>query len=170
MSYESILADLPEEFIRKMRNWASANSGGGLYSLMYATTSAYEGIGGDGYGRSHDVVLTSEATDADHALASIPNRYRQAVMLFWQYEGRPLSWLGRRMMVSYHTVEHRVRDGHAILRAKLAANRARANRFHELAAYAVSQAPGHPIPLPTYCSVRVPEIDIETLDKEPTSK
>lgn len=119
MSRESILRDLPEDYLRRMRNWARADSGQG----MYAMSSAYTGDqSGDGYD-SHMPVLEGEASDTHSALMALPNRERQAVMLFWQFEGRSLESLGKRLSpefpLHFETVERRVRDGHRLHLAEI---------------------------------------------------
>ena len=129
MSIESIIKELPEDFIRKMRNWAMSKAGGG----QYAMSTVFAGMGcGDSY-TSHIPILNGEAYDVDNALATVDNRYRQAVMLFWQYEGRPIRWLGRRLMVESRTVEDRIKQGHALLRDALAT---RTRRVHQYQAHA----------------------------------
>ena len=128
MSYQSILAELPDDFIRKMRNWARSNLGGGNYAM----TTAYDGSGpSSGYAETRIPVLNGEAEDVDSALCHLPNRYRQAVMLFWSYEGRPLTWLARRLHCEYRAVERRIIDGHLLLRAELAKQRSAHTRYHE---------------------------------------
>lgn len=131
MSGESIIKDLPEDFVRKMRNWARGNCG----AVSYAMTTAYDGMGpSSGYAEASIPVLGGEAADVDQALAAVPNRYRQAVMLFWQYEGRPLTWLGRRLHVDYRAAERRVRQGHHLLIAELARRSKHYHRYHQAAA------------------------------------
>jgi hypothetical protein len=120
MSRESIIKDLPEDYVRRMRNWVRADSGQG----QYAMTSAYTGERerGDVYD-SHMPVLEGEARDTATALDLVPNRERQAVMLFWQYEGRSLESLGKRLSpeapLHYETVERRVREGHRLHLAEI---------------------------------------------------
>lgn len=133
MSYETILKDLPEDFIRKMRNWARSNLGGG----MYAMTSAYDGVRSDGYDTQMPI-LDGEAQDVDAALMTVPNRFRQAVMLFWTYEGRELTWLARRLECDYRAVERRVRQGHMLVIAQLARQRFAADRYREAARMAAA--------------------------------
>jgi hypothetical protein len=110
MSKESIIKDLSEDYIRRMRNWARADSG----CDQYAITSAYDGIVNDRYTSSMPI-LSGEAQDTHIAMQAVPNQYRQAVMLFWQYEGRALEWIGRRLgNIHYETVERRIRQGHLL--------------------------------------------------------
>ncbi len=120
MSTESIIAELPPEFVRKMRNWAMAAVGQSFTMLMYSFTSAYTGMlpgggGGDGVPKLH-----GESEDVWAGLAKVPPKYRQAVMLFWTDEGRGLRWLGRRLKIDDHTAKARVRKGHELLRVELA--------------------------------------------------
>lgn len=167
MSYETILQDLPEDFIRKMRNWARGNSG----PANYAMTSAYDGYrDGSGYNTSPPPVIGGEVNDVDAAMMAVPNAYRWAVTLFWMYEGRSLSWLGRRLDVSYHTAEVRVRQGHHLLRAALAENRENANRFHNLATQAMVERMLPPTRMAAYHTVRMPEpVNGDVVDISPTS-
>lgn len=109
MSRESIIQALPEDYVRRMRNWAKADAG----SMSYAMTSAYEGERSDGYD-SHMPILLGEAQDTHAALGAVPNRERIAVVLFWQYEGNSIRWIGRRLEINEKTVEVRLRDGHAL--------------------------------------------------------
>lgn len=117
---KKIYTQLPEEFIRRMRNWARACTGLSN-SLAYASNSIFRdtvSVRGE-----RDIpILLGEASDTDEAIALLPVRYRQAVMLFWQYEGSPLAHLARRcgIGVDYRTYEKRVIDGHDLLRGQLA--------------------------------------------------
>lgn len=112
-----IMQQLSQHFIRQMRNWAMANAGTLDGSVI---SSIYRGEGsGDGYGSSVPIIQ-GEAIDTDFSLKQIPVRYRSEVMLFWQYEGRPLTWLARRCAVDFRTYEKRVAQGHEMLIAELA--------------------------------------------------
>lgn len=114
MSRESIIKGLPEDYVRRMRNWSRADSGEGLY----ASSSIYDPAG---HIRGETVMptLIGEASDTHLALQAVPARERQAVMLFWQYEGRALDWIGRRLHIHYETVERRVIKGHAQHQAEI---------------------------------------------------
>jgi len=66
--------------------------------------------------------LTANAKTIERTLDTLPVRYRQAVSLFWQHQGKPLTWFAQRsgQGVDYRTYERRVLEGHARLRAELA--------------------------------------------------
>lgn len=134
MSAASILAKLPDQIISMMRNWARSNAGGG----MYARSKAFDDVHvASGFDETIVPVLRGEAEDVDNALAALPVRARQAVMLFWQYDNPPLAWLGRRMSpppckpLDYRTVTTRIEDGHARLIAELRKQRASARTRNE---------------------------------------
>jgi hypothetical protein len=115
MSRESIIKDLAEDYIRRMRNWSRADSGEGIY----ASSSIYDPAG---HIRGETVIptLIGEASDTHLALQAVPARERNAVMLFWQYEGRALEWMGRRLgNIHYETVERRVIKGHTLHQAEI---------------------------------------------------
>ena len=114
-----IYAELNHDFIRRMRNWALTNAGVGIYANTGDLSAIYR-LGGM-RGRTAVPVLIGEAEDTSRALNGIPARYRQAVMWFWQFEGRPLCWFARRSGegVDYRTYEARVLKGHTLLRAEL---------------------------------------------------
>lgn len=126
MSKESIIKELPDSFVRQMRNWVKTGSSVG----MYAISPAYEGMPNNStYGSR--IPRMGEASDLEWALERIPNQVRLAVMLFWLYEGNDLVWLGRRLHCDYRTAEVRVRKGHDLLRAKLASFEAMRGRLAE---------------------------------------
>jgi DNA-directed RNA polymerase specialized sigma24 family protein len=122
-----IYAALPEEFIRRMRNWARSSSGtlkvAGLISSCYQR----ERIVGDqwtsGFYDDQYVILHGDALDVDAALADVPSRYRAAVQLFWWWEGCATRALARRLEVDYHTAEAWVIRGHELLRAAMVVRR-----------------------------------------------
>lgn len=128
MSSEAVIAELPPEFVRKMRNWASTCAGCSYSFLHYAFTSAYDDLPGGGWGETGVPKLRGEAEDVWRGLAALRARERLAVMLFWSYEGRSLRWLGRRLCISHHTAESRVRRGHEELRRALCLGMASAPR------------------------------------------
>lgn len=127
-----IYAALTYQFTLRMRNWAWTNSGG---QVGYAMSHVYAmGVRGS-YGQARTPLLTGEAEDTSRALAALPVRYRQAVSLFWQYEGRPLSWFALRSGtgVDYRTFEKRVMHGHELLRAELAKQAEQTKRYRAAA-------------------------------------
>lgn len=133
MSREVIAAALPADFVRMMRNWVRAKAGGD-----YAMTSAYDGMqDSSGYAISRIPILRGEADEVDQALAKLPARECAAVMLFWQYEGNSLRWLGERLKVDHKTAKVRVECGHQLLRDELSRARAHVHRMRDEVAAAV---------------------------------
>lgn len=130
---EKIYNQLPEEFIRRMRNWARGRAGLSS-SLAYASSSIFRAAAGE-RGERDIPILQGEASDTDEAIALLPVRYRQAVMLFWEYEGAPLAHLARRcgVGVDYRTYERRVIDGHELLRCELARLAERRRQYRRVA-------------------------------------
>lgn len=109
-----VMAMLGEQFVLRMRNWARAQAGS---SAAFAGGSVWNGfIPPSGYHEAPIPILAGEATDTDKALQEIPARERQAVMLFWQYEGAPLTYLGQRCRIDYRTYAKRVMLGHELLK------------------------------------------------------
>lgn len=115
MSKETIIGDLPVDFVRKMRSWVKSRDGGG-----FVMTTAYGGaVPSSGYAEASIPALVGEAGDIDEALMKLAIRWRDAVRLFWIYEGNSLRWLGRRLAVNHETAEIRVRHGHMLLQMEL---------------------------------------------------
>lgn len=121
---DKIMAGLPEDFVRRMRNWARARAG--LLSAMgISFTSAYEGFR---YDRSPELgipVLAGDAEQTDALLKRLPPRYRQAVELWWDHEGAPLRYLARKTGkhgVDHHTFVVWVQKGHEALMAEVRAH------------------------------------------------
>lgn len=112
-----VYAELTEDFIRRMRNWALTDAGVGLYASAGTLSAIYRL--GTVRGKAPIPVLIGEAADTSRALNVIPARYRQAVMWFWQYEGRPLSWFAMRRDIDYRTFEVWVMKGHEALKTEL---------------------------------------------------
>ncbi|HKQ24112.1 MAG TPA: hypothetical protein VJT81_06685 [Burkholderiales bacterium] len=127
MSKEAIIKELPDSFVRQMRNWVLTCSCVG----MYAISPAYEGMPNTGTYGPRTPSSGGEISDLEWALLTVPIRYRQAVMLFWQYEGNDLVWMGRRLSCDFRAVERRVREGHDRLRQELARREARRERQME---------------------------------------
>ena len=125
MKADEIIKALPVHFVMLMRNWARGNAGGGLYAI----STIYEGFESDRYREVAIPVLIGEVAEVDQALATVQNKYRQAVMLFWQYDGPDMAWLGRRLQVDYRTAAARVNDGHWLLRDALARQTTQAQRY-----------------------------------------
>jgi hypothetical protein len=107
---------LDDHFVRLMRNWATATVGS---SREYSMSTAYDGlIGGDSYDSSMPVIR-GEAIDVDVAFQVLEIKERQAVQLYWLYEGRSFRWLAGRLRCSDKTVVERCISGHVVLRAEL---------------------------------------------------
>ena len=133
---ERIYQAITDDFIRRMRNWAEWEGGGGASAI----SSIYEGMPSDGWGSDAPIILEGEALDTALALDSVAIRYRQAVMQFWRFEGRPLRWHARhlRLGLEHRTFESWVIKGHdelvAFLRARSAAYHDK-HRQKEMTAY-----------------------------------
>lgn len=129
MSKEAIIKELPEAFVRQMRDWVRSRSGNG-----FAMTSAYDGMpSSSGYAEMPIPILYGAVGDVDIAMLQIPLREREAVRLFWEREGNSLRWLGRRLAVNHETAEARVVRGHALLREELRLITIRAARYQDTA-------------------------------------
>jgi hypothetical protein len=128
-----IYREISENFIRQMRNWALTNAG--VVPNSCTISSCYRGGARDTYGdAAREPVLIGEAEDVNAALNQLPLRYRHAVSLFWQYEGRPMIWLaGRCGRIDWRTYESRVLHGHELLAAELARQSEKVNRYRESA-------------------------------------
>lgn len=114
---KQIMREVPEDFIRRMRNWARAKAG---VSLGYAQVNL-EAVAGGGYRESLIPTLGGEAEDTDAALQTLPVRVRQAVQLFWAWEDVELTVLARKCGgIDRRTFAARVVDGHLMLRCELA--------------------------------------------------
>ncbi len=85
MSYR-IFTVLSEQFILRMKNWAW-DSSGGLCNVGISNYCIFITNDG-GYRESNIPVLTGEAEDTGKALSTLSERHKQAVSLFWQYQGR----------------------------------------------------------------------------------
>jgi len=116
MSKESIIRELPDDFVRQMRNWATTGSNVGMYTI----SPAYEGMPSSRVPGSVILANYGEISHVERAIDALQNRERLAVRLFWMYEGQDLVWLGRRLGCDYRVVESRVRRGHERMRQDLA--------------------------------------------------
>lgn len=85
-----ILRKLPEDFIRRMRNWARSIDG----SSVGTCSKLWDSIG-DGRFESRLPILMGEAEDTERALRAIPQRYQEAVAVFWSYESRTIAWMAK---------------------------------------------------------------------------
>lgn len=120
MSKEQIIKDLPDEFVRQMRNWVLTGSCVGLYAI----SPAYEGMPHNMVYRSRPPPFGGEYSHLERALDALPSNLWLAVRLFWQYEGNDLVWLGKRLKCDFRTVEKRVREGHDLMRNDIARRQA----------------------------------------------
>ena len=114
---KDIMGALPDDFIRRMRNWARAKAGS---SLGYAAVDLEAGPSG-GYREARLPILSGEAEDTDLALQTLDVRYRRAVELWWAWEDTEITVLARRCGgIDKKTYTRRVMEGHAALRGALA--------------------------------------------------
>ena len=114
-----IMAELPNDFIRRMQNWARWSARGGYAQI--SPSSMWSAAPSGTRGNAAINTLGGEAEDTDKAFNAVPVRYRQAVMLFWQYENQPMTYLARRCGgIDYRTYEDRVIEGPVRLRAQIA--------------------------------------------------
>lgn len=121
---------VPQDFIRRMRNWARAVTG--QLTAIRSGWSVEPGIINPGLEGSPLPILEGEAQDTDQALRTLPERYRWAVEEFWSREGRSLREHARgREGLSYHTFEAWVLKGHELMIAELAR---RSMRWGEISA------------------------------------
>jgi hypothetical protein len=121
-----IMAALPDDFVRRMRNWARHAAGS---SLGYAQVK-YDGEPSGGYREAPMPIMSGEADDTGAALQTLPIRYRRAVELWWAWEDTEVSVLARRCGgIDPKTYARRVMDGHGLLRSELA-RRHEAYRTH----------------------------------------
>lgn len=110
-----IMGALPEDFMRRMRNWARAKCGDSMGFAQVNWDAA-----GSGRGETRSPILSGEAEDTDRALQTLPARYRRAVELFWAWETQELAVLARRCGgIDYRTYAARVMEGHDLVRAAL---------------------------------------------------
>jgi hypothetical protein len=113
--YEAIDSD----FIRMMQNWARATAGIGIASYV---SPAYDDSWA-GYRHASMPLLQGEAADVSILLERIAPPLRRPVMVFWQFEGRPIARLARAVRIDPRTYVGRVIDGHAALQRALRAYR-----------------------------------------------
>lgn len=114
---KDIMRALPDDFVRRMRNWARFKTGS---SLGYATVDLENGTAG-GYREARIPILSGEGEDTDRALQTLDVRYRRAVELWWAWEDTEITVLARRCGgIDKKTYAKRVMDGHVFLRGELA--------------------------------------------------
>jgi hypothetical protein len=115
---EKIYAALPDDFIRRMRNWARAVSG--QLTSLGSGWSIDPSVINPGLEGSPLPILAGEAIDTDQGLRTLPERYRWAVEEFWSREGRSLRQHARGRAIDDTTMCEWVMRGHDLLRASLA--------------------------------------------------
>jgi hypothetical protein len=126
---DKIYQALPEDFIRRMRNWARAVSG--QLDALRSSWSIDPTIINYGLEGAPIPILEGEAMDTDVALRTLPEKYRWAVEEFWSREGRSLREHARGRVIDDHTMLNWIMTGHQLLRAELAR---RADSWHRAAA------------------------------------
>jgi hypothetical protein len=109
---------MPEDFIRRMRNWARAVSG--QIDSLRSSWAIDPALINHGLEGAPIPILEGEAMDTDVALRTLPERYRWAVEEFWSREGRSLREHTRGRDMSASTFETWVMVGHDLLRASIA--------------------------------------------------
>lgn len=131
---DGVMELVPDDMRRRMRNWARARAGL-LASMGITSTSIYDGpIRVDRNPESRLPILEGEAKDTDEALRKVPARYRQAVELYWDYEGQSLRRLAKRtgkVGVNHETFKAWVIKGHQLLEEAVAACTAKWRGVHE---------------------------------------
>jgi len=135
MSEDCVITELPEDYVRRMRNWARADAGAGLY----AVSSIYDPSAGRDRGEMPIPTLVGEAHDTHMALDVLAQRERLAVTLYWQHEGKGMRWLGRRLAISDKTAKARVLKGSEIHQAELRRRADTHNRQVEANARAMAE-------------------------------
>ena len=115
---------LPQDFTRRMVNWARWKLGGIATAEI---SSVYADQTGGGYREAPIPLLVGEAEDTEAAINAIPERYRYAVQQVWVYLGRPSAWHARLRGIDYRTWDGWVNRGHQLLQEELARRAAIAN-------------------------------------------
>lgn len=114
---QRVYSELPENFIRLMRNWASSEAGVGSWLI----SRVYKGMPRTIYAGGRVPILRGEASDVELAMRVLQPAYRVAVVLFWSFEGMSFRQLAERCGLACHqTYQSRLSRGHEQLRAELA--------------------------------------------------
>lgn len=114
---KEIMGVLPDDFVRRMRNWAQYKIGS---SIGYAAVHLENGSAG-GYREASIPILRGEGEDTDNAIQTLDVRYRIAVELWWAWENTEITVLARRCGgIDKRTYAKRVMAGHDQIRAELA--------------------------------------------------
>jgi hypothetical protein len=115
---DKVYAALPEDFIRRMRNWARAVTG--QLDELRSSWSLDPSVINHGLEGAPIPILLGEAADTDVALQTLPPRQRWAVQEFWNREGRSLRAHARGRAIDDHTMLAWIMSGHELLQAELA--------------------------------------------------
>jgi hypothetical protein len=115
---DKIYAACPDDFRRRMQNWARAVTG--QLSALRSSWSVDPSVVNHGLEGAPLPMLEGEALDTDAALRTLPERYRWAVEEFWTREGRSLRQHARGREIDHHTMCAWVMRGHELLRTELA--------------------------------------------------
>lgn len=85
--HAAIFAELPEDFIRRMSNWARDRDGGRI-------AVAYLGERVDGWRPEVPIpTMEGEAADTQRAVLRLPQRHQEVVACFWMHQAQTLSWM-----------------------------------------------------------------------------
>lgn len=122
---DKVLAQLDDHFVRLMRNWARATAGINPFSM----TTAYTGMMGRDAYDSGIPVMRGEVVDVDMAFQVVPHKERNAVQMYWLWEGKSYVWLAGKLECSDKTVVQRCIDGHVWLKAELLRRRQMAGQL-----------------------------------------
>lgn len=114
-----IMAELGDNFIRRMRNWTRAKVAGS--SMYYAQMRWDMRAPSSGWHEPPLPVISGEAEDTDEAIHALALPQRTAVMLYWAFETTELAVLARKCGgIDVRTYIVRVKDAHQLLQADLA--------------------------------------------------
>jgi len=91
--HDEILERLPEDFVRRMRNW-SASIGGCAVSTASSTWDMAGGSSGGWY-QAPIPVLVGEAVDTQTAIYKLGPLQQDVIAIFWLYHARTIAWMAR---------------------------------------------------------------------------
>lgn len=92
--HAEILKNLPEDFRRRMRNWARWFDGSSVTtSSQLIEDDVHVGDRGGATFESYIPVLMGEAKDTDKLVRRLPQREQECIAIFWNYEQRDLWWM-----------------------------------------------------------------------------
>lgn len=132
--HDDIYAALPEDFIRRMQNWARSLDGGSVRTTIFRDRV-------DTFHWRPEVplpTLLGEATDTHKAVQALPQRYQEVVTVFWSRPTQTLAWMAtstprcRLWKLGPASFEEWLSIGHERLRAMMAqCGRASQNAAHQ---------------------------------------